>query len=226
MSHHADDELPGFSLFACGQANEVLLGIGRVFMGDLAKIYRSGARYISRRRQVKSRLSLLLAGCLLFDPTHLEAHTLCTKDERIAFSCSVGRKVVSLCHARAKLNDETWVMFYRFGVPGRVELTYPGRAVSAKKAFTSSLNLWSYDGSVVRFRVGKYMYSLYGTHVEGGGAIPVETELTTSGVTVRRDGRLAFRLTCKSVNAGTEELWFTAIQDAALETDARYLEEP
>jgi hypothetical protein len=116
-------------------------------------------------------------------------------------------------------------MFYRFGAPGRVELTYPGQAISAKNAFTSSLNLWSYDGSVVRFRVGKYMYSLYETPEEGG-AIPSETKLTKSGLTVRRDGRLAFRLTCKSTNAGTGTLWYTAIQDAGLETDARYLEEP
>ena len=48
MSHHADERLPGLSLFLCEQANEVPLGRGRVFIGDLAKIYRSGARYKSR----------------------------------------------------------------------------------------------------------------------------------------------------------------------------------
>jgi hypothetical protein len=48
MSHHADYELPGLSLSLCEQAKEVPLGIGSVFMDELAKIYRSGARYKSR----------------------------------------------------------------------------------------------------------------------------------------------------------------------------------
>jgi hypothetical protein len=48
MSHHAKDRQLGLSLFLCEQANEVPRGIGRVYMGNLAKIYRSGARYKSR----------------------------------------------------------------------------------------------------------------------------------------------------------------------------------
>jgi hypothetical protein len=48
MPHHAEVGLPGLSLFLCEQASEVPRGIGPVFMGDLAKIYRSGARYESR----------------------------------------------------------------------------------------------------------------------------------------------------------------------------------
>jgi hypothetical protein len=47
MFHRADDELPGFSLFLCEQASEIPRGIGRIFMGYLAKIYRSGARHKS-----------------------------------------------------------------------------------------------------------------------------------------------------------------------------------
>jgi uncharacterized protein YecT (DUF1311 family) len=48
MSHDADDRLPGLSLFLCEQANEVPRGLGHIFMGDLAKIYRSCVRYKSR----------------------------------------------------------------------------------------------------------------------------------------------------------------------------------
>jgi hypothetical protein len=39
--------LPGLSLFLCEQASEIPRGIGRIFIGYLAKIYRSGARYKS-----------------------------------------------------------------------------------------------------------------------------------------------------------------------------------
>ena len=180
----------------------------------------------SARAQVKTQLPSLLVCCLLFGHANLDAQTLCGKREHTAFSCSVGRKVTSLCIARGNPNEAS-AMFYRFGSPNRVELSYPERAILAKKAFTSSLNLWSYDGSVVRFRVGKYVYSLYrAIEVEGGRGITADTKETESGLTVRRDGKLVSRMICTSSNSGTRAWWYVAIQEAALETDAQYLEEP
>ena len=174
---------------------------------------------------MKTQLLSLLICCLLFGHAHLDAQTLCGKGEHVAFSCSVSRKVASLCVA-GKPNEAS-TMFYRFGSPNKVELSYPERAILAKKVFTSSPNLYSYDGNVVRFRVGKYMYSLYRpVEVERGGGITVDSKLTESGLTVRRDGKLVSRLICTSSNSGTREWWNIAIQEAALETDAQYLEEP
>ena len=170
---------------------------------------------------MKPQLLFLVVCWLLFGHASLDAQTLCGKGEDVAFSCSVGRKVTSLCIASRKSYDEPAFMFYRFGGLNRVELTYPERAILAKKAFRSSLNLWLHDGSIVRFRVGKYLYSLYGS-----GETSIDTKLTRSGLTVRRDGKLVSRLICTSPNSGTSGRWYEAIKEAALETDAQYLEEP
>ena len=48
MSTHADERLPGLSLFLCEQASQIPRGIERFFMGDIGKIYRSCVRYKSR----------------------------------------------------------------------------------------------------------------------------------------------------------------------------------
>lgn len=45
MTHHTNERLPGLSLSLCEQTNEIHRGTGRIFMADLAKIYRNGVRH-------------------------------------------------------------------------------------------------------------------------------------------------------------------------------------
>ncbi|MFD0739829.1 hypothetical protein ACFQZQ_11100 [Lysobacter koreensis] len=52
--------------------------------------------------------------------------TLCQSDEHVVFSCGIerSRKTASVC-ASPDMNDSQGHIVYRYGRPGRVELTYP-----------------------------------------------------------------------------------------------------
>lgn len=60
------------------------------------------------------------------DSQSLQPNSLCTKDERIIFSCPIKRpaKIVSLCASKDLTNERGYVQ-YRFGLPGKIELEYP-----------------------------------------------------------------------------------------------------
>jgi hypothetical protein len=66
MSRHANEKLPGLPLFLCEQTNEVLRGIGRVCMSNLAKRYRSGVRYKSRQSASHMFRLIVCAIALIF----------------------------------------------------------------------------------------------------------------------------------------------------------------
>jgi hypothetical protein len=59
----------------------------------------------------------------------LQLNSLCTKDERIIFSCPVKRpaKIVSVCASKDLTSDRGYLQ-YRFGLPGKIELEFPQRS--------------------------------------------------------------------------------------------------
>src|SRR5690349_4637553 len=69
----------------------------------------------------------------------LVATSLCAKDEKVIFSCSLKRsmKTVSLCSS-SKLTRESGYLQYRFGRPGKVELEFPNNRAGSLKAFKYS----------------------------------------------------------------------------------------
>lgn len=62
------------------------------------------------------------------------ADTHCTPDEKVVFSCSVGKKTVSICSS-PKFSPTQGYLQYRFGVPGKVEMTFPEAKVHPKGKF-------------------------------------------------------------------------------------------
>ena len=88
-----------------------------------------------------------IVACLCFHParyTMLEARSLaptslCTKDEKIVFSCPLSRstKIVSLCSSQ-KLTKESGYLQYRFGAPGKIELEFPDVRDDSRKALKYS----------------------------------------------------------------------------------------
>ena len=66
----------------------------------------------------------------------LRAGSLCEREEKIVFSCAVGKqaKIVSLCSSKELTKDKGY-MKYRFGLPGKIELEYPKAQKPARDAF-------------------------------------------------------------------------------------------
>jgi hypothetical protein len=82
---------------------------------------------------------LIAASLLAFSATALtnaaSPTTLCETDEQVLFDCAIEskQKKFSVC-ARGDLTSDTGELRYRYGKPGRIELTYPELATSGTSA--------------------------------------------------------------------------------------------
>jgi hypothetical protein len=107
-------------------------------------------------------LSLLLSGlsCL----THA-GESLCTAAEQTVFSCSTGKKVLSVC-ASATVNRNTGYLQYRFGSPGAIELQLPEAETAPAQHVSFGDTGYYFDGADyagawLRFRKGNLSYAVY-----------------------------------------------------------------
>src|SRR6266480_5829555 len=85
------------------------------------------AGYFIANEPGKSQAARIVAGSINAGvPGQLQSNSLCTKDERVVFSCPVKRpaKIVSVC-ASKDLTSEHGYLQYRFGLPGKIELEFP-----------------------------------------------------------------------------------------------------
>ena len=134
----------------------------------------------------------LIIACLCFQPARntmlaarsLAATSLCTKDERVVFSCPLRRstKVVSLCSSQ-KLTKDAGYLQYRFGVPGKVELEFPDVRDESRKAFKYSHYFRAkVDSTEVSFSRNGYTYAVFDEY--NGEEKPVVSE---QGLTVTAD---------------------------------------
>lgn len=129
--------------------------------------------------------------------------SLCRAGERVVFSCSIGKKMVSLCRPAAAVQ----ALVYRFGAPARVELAYPEPGSVAPPAFTQDTSP-QYGGGVttVAFERGEYRYAIYskvGRSEDTGSGADRYPEfedgivISRKGVTIRKaacdDGGDGFR---------------------------------
>jgi len=98
----------------------------------------------------------LVAGSLV--PT-----SLCAKDEKVVFSCSLKRsmKTVSLCSS-PKLTKESGYLLYRFGVPGKIELEFPDNRAESLKVFKYSHYFRAkVDYTEISFTRNGFTYSVF-----------------------------------------------------------------
>jgi hypothetical protein len=122
--------------------------------------------------------------------TALRANSLCAKTEHIIFSCRLQRagrragrssgKIVSLC-ASPDLDKEHGYLQYRFGLPGKVELEYPGSQEKTQPLFQYSHYLrYQVDLTEINFAIDGYQYQIFDTY--NGEEKPAISE---EGVTVK-----------------------------------------
>jgi hypothetical protein len=69
----------------------------------------------------------------------IKPRTLCSATERVVWSCETTKdgRIASLCGSKDLDADRGYVQ-YRFGLPGRVELEYPGTRTNTQAAFKFS----------------------------------------------------------------------------------------
>ncbi len=83
-------------------------------------------------------LSLALATEPTTAPAEPPAATHCAEGETTAFQCELGAKQLALCWA-GKAREST--LYYRFGKPGAVELSYPAEDKGFEDAYTAAHEL-------------------------------------------------------------------------------------
>ncbi len=119
-------------------------------------------------------------------PSALQPNTLCTKDERIIFSCPVKRpaRIVSVCASKDLTSDHGYLQ-YRFGLPGKIELEYPkDRAgTQAKFQYTHYFRA-QFDLTEISFNINGYEYQV--TDDYNGEEKPAQT---IQGVSVTAPGK-------------------------------------
>ena len=138
--------------------------------------------------------------------------TLCRQAEAIVFSCHVGKKVVSLC----RTGEHPRQLFYRYGLPQRIELSYPDSKKNEKADFLASTKpLFGGGITSVSFARGGYQYSVYSKLGRSGGSSPQErVPEFEDGITITREGKTVRRMVCDDGGEGFREKidWIPSIQ--------------
>ena len=136
-------------------------------------------------------------------PAHAEG--LCAAGETTYFACETTRqRNISLC---GKMPRE---LQYRFGIPGKVDLSFPGNAANSAKAFDFAHYFrYQTDRTEVRFRNGNIEYAIFdyseedrkrhaGVRVTADGK---ESQLVCTGRITSRLAKLEGVLRCDPDNA-------------------------
>jgi hypothetical protein len=132
---------------------------------------------------------IIVTFCTVSTSIHA-APTLCLKDEDNIFSCSAGKKVISVCASKDLAADHGYLQ-YRFGVPNKVELTIPAdRSVPpANSAVSRTLTFSGGGGAYLRFKAGGYDYVVYTAIGKGWGE--------KDGVAIEKTGKPPTHISCK-----------------------------
>jgi hypothetical protein len=132
-----------------------------------------------------------LIGLLAAPAWAAESH--CRAPEHVIFSCSLGKKMVSVC-ASADLSTTTGYLQYRFGPKDALELAFPDLTKATPAASyvqARTLMFAGGGGGYLRFVNGAHHYIVYTAIGKGWGA--------KDGVAVEQNGQLVMNLECRDV---------------------------
>lgn len=141
------------------------------------------------------------------------AETLCEQQEQVIFSCSLGKKTVSVC-ASADLSASSGYLQYRFGRKTAIELAFPvlpPSAPAARFVQARSLMFSGGGGGYLRFIREPYHYIVYTAIGKGWGP--------KDGVAVEKSGRLIIYHECRDIPVSKFSGAF--FSDAGLLSDQR-----
>lgn len=141
------------------------------------------------------------------------AETLCKQQEQVIFSCSLGKRSVSVC-ASKDFSASSGYLQYRFGQKNKIELNLPALPRSAPAAqFVQARTLMfsGGGGGYLRFINGPYNYIVYTAIGKGWGP--------KDGVAVEKDEQLITYHECRDIPVS--EIGEAFFSDAGLLIDQR-----
>ena len=147
-------------------------------------------------KQTAVRLSAVTCLGGLFALTALPVwatESLCDVQEQVIFSCSLGKKMVSVC-ASNDFSASKGYLQYRFGQKGALELVFPDLTESAPASLfvqARTLMFAGGGGGYLRFINGQHHYIVYAAIGKGWGA--------KDGVAVEKNNQLIAKLECQDV---------------------------
>lgn len=144
--------------------------------------------------------------------------TLCAAGEAAVFACPVGGgRLVSLC-ASADLGEHAGTLTYRFGRPGRLELSFPETPAHPKAHFRrGSIASAGGGGDFVSFSRDAHTYTLWADTGPGG---------EHAGVAVLKDGQTVANLPCRGPALNPDENWARVYKARLPREDAPFTPPP
>lgn len=138
---------------------------------------------------IKSALFALIY-LMIFHANAADSH--CNEQEQIVFSCSLGKKIVSVC-ASPELTPSSGYLQYRFGAKNALELILPASKNSSQRAtiLANTLMFAGGGGGYLRFINGRYQYIVYTAIGKGWG--------TKEGVLVKKGAQQVANLKCRDI---------------------------
>jgi hypothetical protein len=159
---------------------------------------------------------LLSIFCASFAINALAAESHCTAQETTLFTCSAGKKIISVC-ASKDLNKSAGYMQYRFGPKNAPEMQLPPSKSHPDSSIKSGLLMYSGGGGAhLRFPKADYEYVVYTAIGKGWGI--------KEGVAVQKAGKLVANVPCK--NAAESKLGSDWFDKAGLVADEQEFELP
>lgn len=154
-------------------------------------------------------MSMLIAaflGSLLIMPigggAQREARSLCRATEAVIFECRAGTKMIAVCGKRGGPAGKS--AQYRFGNPGKLELTYPRDGATAGFLSYATAPYSGGGESQISFARGAHVYVVYErTQRTSFGADGRHDPKFEAGVFVKRRGKLLSSRKCTTPHDAT-----------------------
>ncbi|MFP3569726.1 hypothetical protein [Paraburkholderia sp. SIMBA_030] len=141
---------------------------------------------------LKYKIASMLAALAVIDTAH--AAGLCSANETIVFNCELkeNHKIVSMCSSK-DLTDKKGFLQYRYGLPNKVELTFPKSRENSQAQFGyDEYSRPDLSTFVVGFNNANYRYEISET-TEGGEDVGVTTRSLLVSSEANKRG---LKLTC------------------------------
>ncbi|MBI1217720.1 MAG: hypothetical protein GC186_04145 [Rhodobacteraceae bacterium] len=131
-----------------------------------------------------------LATLALAGPAAAAPPSLCAKGEAVAFTCSTGSRLLSVCETEGGRGLQ-----YRYGTAAKIDLAYPPTGTTPTEAFRSGTMMYSGGGGAwLGFANGAYSYTVF-TAIGRWG--PNGAPRSVAGVSVTKDGADVADIACK-----------------------------
>jgi len=134
---------------------------------------------------------LLVLICLIFTTSTFaqKPYTHCQSDEVPVVSCSVGKKILSLC-ASNDLSQNSGYLQYKFGIKDKIEFIYPKEKIHPKGIFIYGSQMLIGGGAdYVKFKNSNIQYLVYSY---------IRDQRGSEGVAVYKNNKLLKDFECKS----------------------------